>query len=148
MCNIVSDVKCSRGEDLASYSPWIQLLREFVNQASVTLFFKVCASDVEQIVRLILELIENYGVKPAPPPTNLSTEEEFRQHFLFFQSLTHFFSRLAAVSPLILFLDDLQWADPATVQLLTFFERNILHNYPILFVENFVELRCFRLDSA
>jgi tetratricopeptide (TPR) repeat protein len=122
--------KCSRADDLAPYSPWVQLLREFVNQASVTLFFKVCGTDVEQIVRLIPELSEN--AKTNLPVAQMTTEEEMRQRYLFYQSLTRFFTRLAEDSPLVLFFDDLQWADPATVELLAFFDRNVLKKEPIL----------------
>jgi tetratricopeptide (TPR) repeat protein len=125
--------KCSRADDLAPYSPWVQLLREFVNQASVKLFFKACGPDVEQIVRLIPELVEdNKSTSPAPTAESISTEEEMRQRYLFFQSLTQFFKRLATDSPLVLFFDDLQWGDSATVQLLTYFCRNVLKDQPIL----------------
>jgi predicted ATPase len=125
--------KCTRGEDLAPYSPWIQLLREFASQASIQLFYKVSGPYLNEIVKLIPELAENSGTTASSYRTVPASAEEVTQRRLqFFQSLTQFFTRLSKESPLVLFFDDLQWADPATIQLLKFFRASALSNTPIL----------------
>jgi predicted ATPase/class 3 adenylate cyclase len=124
--------KCTKGEDLAPYSPWIQLLRDFASQASIQLFYKVSGPYLNEIVRLIPELAENASNLTASQALAPSTEEATQRRLQFFQSLSQFFVRLANESPLVLVFDDLQWADPVTIQLLRFFRATAMNAAPIL----------------
>ena len=69
--------------------------------------------------RLIVDLIPQMGLimGPQPPVSQLSPYQAQRRLSLVFQ---RFVSALADASqPLVIFLDDLQWIDSASVQLLT-----------------------------
>ncbi len=124
--------KCTREEDLAPYSPWIQLLREFAGQASIQLFYKVSGPYLNEIVRLIPELAENGSSQAASQTLVPPAEEATQRRLQFFHSLSQFFVRLSNETPLVLLFDDLQWADPATIQLLRFFRATALNKAPIL----------------
>jgi predicted ATPase/class 3 adenylate cyclase len=136
--------KCSRAEDLDPYSPWIQLLREFTSQASVQLFYKVCGPYLNEIVKLIPELAETAVSQNASVGVS-SAEETMQRRLRFFQSLTQFFVKLSKESPMILMFDDLQWADPATIQLLNFFRTNAPSDSSILILTCY---RDFELSSG
>jgi adenylate cyclase len=139
--------KCTRGEDLAPYTPWIQLLREFATQASIQLFYKVSGPYLNEIVKLIPELAESSGIASSMQTTSpgASAEETMQKRLQFFQSLTQFFVRLSRESPLVLFFDDLQWADPAAIQLLKFFRANALNNASLLIL---VSYRDFEVEAG
>jgi PAS domain S-box-containing protein len=67
--------------------------------------------------RLIVDLVPDLALllgDPASPPPLSSAEERSRFHFIIRQFIGVFAS---AEHPLVLFLDDLQWLDPATLEL-------------------------------
>jgi class 3 adenylate cyclase/tetratricopeptide (TPR) repeat protein len=136
---------CARSEDTTPYSPWIQLLREFVNKAPTQLFYKVCGPHVDQIVRLIPELAESSGVEPLHPfsirDPSQEVDTEAQERSRFFQSLSQFFVKLSKESKgLVLHFDDLQWADQATLQLLRFFVSSSINNASIVIIVSYREL--------
>jgi predicted ATPase/signal transduction histidine kinase/ActR/RegA family two-component response regulator len=66
------------------------------------------------VIEIVPELEKLIGPQPAPPPTGL-IEAQHR----FTGALARFIGEVAgAEHPLVLFLDDLQWVDPATLHLL------------------------------
>jgi len=68
------------------------------------------------LVRLLPELADmGLGVDPLPPDT-LPPEQERR---LMAAALTHFLTHIAGPAGVLLVLDDLQWADPDALHLLT-----------------------------
>ncbi|MCL5067541.1 MAG: AAA family ATPase [Thaumarchaeota archaeon] len=133
--------KSMRGESLSPYTPWIEFIREFVSQANVQLFYKVCAGDVNQIVRLVPELANAAQVTPASLVS--SPESAGAERLSFFKSISQFFTRLSEESPMLLLLDDAQWADRASIHLLDYFITNALRDHPIfilcLFRDNELE---------
>jgi predicted ATPase len=58
---------------------------------------------------------------PAPEPLDDPALEKTR----LFEAVARLLQRLAKESPVLLVLDDLQWADPATIELLHYFARGI-----------------------
>jgi predicted ATPase/class 3 adenylate cyclase len=136
---------CTRSEDAAPYSPWMQLLREFAEKASTQLFYRICGSHINQIVRLIPELAESSGVSPFHPSSirdpSQEADTEAHERKQFYQALTQFFVKLSKESKgLVLHFDDLQWADQATLQLLKFFVSYSLSDKPIIMVASYRDL--------
>jgi class 3 adenylate cyclase/tetratricopeptide (TPR) repeat protein len=135
---------CTRSEDSAPYSPWIQLLREFANEAPTQLFYKICGPYITQIVKVIPELAESSGVTPFRPsslrdPSERADTEALERGQLY-QAVTQFFVKLSKESKgLVMHFDDLQWADQATLQLLKFFVSNCLVD-PILVLASYRDL--------
>ncbi len=68
-----------------------------------------------QVVLEVVPALEKI-LGPQPPPPNLAAVEVQNRFHFTFKKLVQIFAR--AEHPLVLFLDDLQWADPATLQLL------------------------------
>jgi predicted ATPase/class 3 adenylate cyclase len=136
---------CTRSEDSAPYSPWIQLLRDFASEAPTQLFYKICGPYIGQIVRLIPELAESSGVAPFHPASirdpSQEADTEAQERRQFYQALTQFFVKLSKESGgLVLHFDDLQWADQATLQLLKFFVSTCLGSDPIVVLASYRDL--------
>jgi DNA-binding CsgD family transcriptional regulator/tetratricopeptide (TPR) repeat protein len=70
-------------------------------------------------------LLPDLGSEAVPPPS-----EQTRRVRLF-ESLLHLFQELASRTPVLLIVDDVQWADQGTLDLLTFLARN-LTRVPVL----------------
>lgn len=75
------------------------------------------ASDIALLLPELRHLL------PDGPPPDLVAGEAEQQRLL--TSLAQFFLTLAAQAPVMFFLDDLQWADPATVRFIHFLVRQI-----------------------
>lgn len=84
-----------------------------------------------QVAVLVPEIKELLPGLEEPEPVS---PEEARQRLL--DGLTHFCLSLAGRYPLLLFLDDVQWADPSTLQFLHRFARNV-GEAPILLLAAF-----------
>lgn len=116
--------KCARGPGVPSHAPWIELIREFSEEAPASRFLRACGANFDQIVRLVPELSESASNPPskvAPSSSHRTPEEIHSEETQFLLALTGFFSRLSGNSPLLLILDDLQWCDAASLNLLRFF---------------------------
>jgi DNA-binding CsgD family transcriptional regulator len=80
------------------------------------------------------------AVLPDVPSQHAATAlDEQDRRVRLFESLLHLFQELAEVAPVLLIVDDVQWADQATLDLLTFLARNLM-GVPVL------ELLTFRDD--
>jgi tetratricopeptide (TPR) repeat protein len=100
----------------APYSHWVQAARAFVRDAPPPLIYKVCDKCGPEAVALVPELAEQLG--PLPPTPKL---EGSAARLRFFEGVGRFFQNIAAEAPLLLLLDDFQWADADSVSLLEHF---------------------------
>lgn len=70
--------------------------------------------EAQVLVEVLPQLAQVMGDQAAPPPlSGLAAQHRFRQ------TLRQFIEQIARHGPLVIFLDDLQWADSASLQLLT-----------------------------
>jgi class 3 adenylate cyclase len=102
-------------EDLgAPYGPWIQALSHYVEHAPE----EVLAAHVEahggELARLLREPLAR-RVVAAPPPQQADPETG---RFLLFEAVAGLLQQASADRPMLLTLDDLQWADTQTLALL------------------------------
>lgn len=143
--------KCYRGFEggaLFPYSSCVQFIREFSSEASIQLFYRVSGADLDQIVRLVPELINSLPkdpvLTPPPPKTperpSVSAEDVQREEMHFLQAVTHFFFNLSNESPLLLFVDDWQWSDAASLKFLQFARGSGLYEHRILILCAFREM--------
>ena len=112
--------RCHEGEGTPPYWPWVQILRTAVAEADQALLPSQLGARAGDVAHLVGELRERFG---APQPLQASDSEEAR--FRLFDSVTTFLSELARERPLVLILDDLHWADEATLLLLRFLAREL-----------------------
>jgi class 3 adenylate cyclase/tetratricopeptide (TPR) repeat protein len=107
--------RCAPGELGAPYAPWIEAFRHLVRDAPPALLFRALGPQPREVARLVPEVLDKVG--PLPPATAAEPEQARLQ---FLEGIGQFLDRLSSEGPVVVFLDDLQWADPASTLLLRF----------------------------
>lgn len=118
--------RCPDSEGAPPYWPWGQIVRASVKECDdhqLRTDLGVGASDIAQVIPAIRERFPD-----LPPSPHLEAEQE---RFRFFESLTTFFKNMATHQPLMLVLDDLQWADASSLLFVQYLARE-LHDAPVL----------------
>jgi DNA-binding SARP family transcriptional activator len=100
------------------YQPFIDILRHRLGQEQ-TPQEPISAVWLTELARLLPELHERFPNLPVS-----ATDEELGHHHLF-EAITRIVRRWAAHHPLILLLDDMQWADTGTLDLLLYLARSL-----------------------
>jgi DNA-binding SARP family transcriptional activator len=111
-----------------SYQPFIEALRPRIDQenAPEDLLHDVWLAE---LARLLPELYERY-----PDLTSVVADTSVARNHLF-EAVTRLLAALAARSPLLLFLDDVHWADTGTLDLLHYLARHFTtQTAPIMFL--------------
>jgi hypothetical protein len=107
--------RCHEGAGAPDYWPWVQILRAYVHEhdpRTLRSELGAGAGDIAEVVSAVREKLPDLG-----PPARLDPEES---RFRFFDSVATFLRNAAAAAPLVLVLDDLHWADKASLLLLQF----------------------------
>jgi class 3 adenylate cyclase len=104
----------------APYAVWQEAARSFFRDAPTVLAYKVLEDSASEVTELVPELLERFG--PKTPGASL---EPAAARLRFLEGITRFFQNLARESPLLLLLDDLQWADSGSLGLLEYFAPRI-----------------------
>ncbi len=109
-----------QGEPGLAYGHWVEAIREYVREAPDPLLYKVCTGCLSQIVKLVPELGDRIG--PGPPSPQLEPGPE---QLRLFEGIAQLFRNVLKESPLILLLDDLQWADSSSLAVLDYLSRQV-----------------------
>ena len=107
--------RCLAHEGVPPYWPWTQAIRSYVERADPAALradLGPGAADMAQLVPEVRERLPDIGTAPRIDP------EQAR--FRLFDSVASFLRRASARRPLLLVLEDLHWADRASVLLLAF----------------------------
>jgi predicted ATPase len=107
-------------EGAVPYQPWSNILKEYFHWAPPLLLFKAVGAFAPELAKLVPDIGERLGT--VPPPTATTAVQ---QHVRLFEAVTQFFVNISKESPLVLFLDDLQWFDDASMGLLHHMARAI-----------------------
>jgi hypothetical protein len=99
---------CWQGGGAPGFWPWMQALDELARAAGSEAAIAASGQDRDTLAALIREL------GPAPA----RTDDPERRRFLLLDAAVRWLDRIAAQQPVILVLDDLQWADASTLDLL------------------------------
>ena len=101
-------------ESLVPYQSFVEGLRHYVSETSLEELRPLLGRHWTTLARLLPELAD-----PAPQTAMSSTAESpEREQFLLFEAVASLLGAIADEHPLILVLDDLQWADTPTLLLL------------------------------
>ncbi len=116
-------------EGLVPYSPWIEVIRTIV-QASSHTFGRELSHTLAEVSRLVPELkarSKELGIKGwlSGPETGGLTSSTDAERVRLFQGVTDFLTHASKDNSLVLFFDDVLWADAASLQLLHYFCRRI-----------------------
>ncbi len=107
--------RCYEGDGAPAYWPWLQVLRRYAESREPEALAKETgphAADVAQILPALRELLPHV----SPPPPLCPEQARFR----LFDSIAVILRRAAAPRPLVVVLDDLHWADEASLLFLRF----------------------------
>ena len=122
--------RCYEGAGAPAFWPWMQLLRAYMHQRSLRELEVVLGTGAGVIAQLAPDIRARLPQTPEPLPL-----EPEPARFRLFENMTQFLLRAARQQPLVLVLDDLHWADEASVLLLEFLAlAREMRNTPLLIV--------------
>ncbi len=107
--------RCPEHEGAPAYWPWVQALRGYVERAEVPALRAALGVDAADVARLVPTLRHRL---PDVAPAITADHEQSR--FQLFDAVATFLRRASEPAPLVLVLDDLHWADEASMMLLGF----------------------------
>jgi hypothetical protein len=107
-------------EGAVPYQPWSNIIKEYFRWAPPLLLFKAVGTFAPELAKLVPELGDKLGT--IPPPASAPSSQ---QHVRLYEAVTQFFVNISKEVPLVLFLDDLQWFDDASMGLLLHMARAI-----------------------
>jgi DNA-binding SARP family transcriptional activator/Tfp pilus assembly protein PilF len=119
---IIIEARCYPGEMHISYGPLVEGLRRIMSQPQVSVRVKEFPPALlAETARLLPEINNLVPALPAVPPLEGPGVQS-----RFFESLAQFLGMLLrGAAPGILFFDDLQWSDAATLDLIAFLVRRL-----------------------
>jgi adenylate cyclase len=104
--------RCYEQQGGPPLSAYIEVLEEAARVMSGSEFRRAMGPSASELATLLPEL-QRLFPDLSPP---LELPPQLRRRFLF-TNIREFFTRCANIRPLLIFIDDLQWADESTVQL-------------------------------
>lgn len=103
----------SQAESMPPYLPFLEALGEYIASAPTERLREQAGTGAASLATLFPEIPARLGPLPSTPP--LGPEQE---RFRLYEAVAGFLTAVATPAPLVLLLDDLQWADAATFDLL------------------------------
>jgi class 3 adenylate cyclase/tetratricopeptide (TPR) repeat protein len=122
---------CYEMEGAPPYIPFVEILETAARVIPATALGDALGDSAPEVARLLPELRRLFP--DIPPPLELPPEQE--RHYLF-NSVREFVARVARAQPLLLILDDLHWADDATLLLLQHIAQRLIE-MPVLIVATY-----------
>ena len=104
--------RCYEEGNVAPLIPYVEILEESARLIPAPAFCEAVGRSAPELARLLPELHRLFPDMPPP----LELPPDLRQRFLF-TNVLEFLARSSRVTPIAIFLDDLQWADESTLQL-------------------------------
>ena len=105
--------RCYEEAGTPALTPFREILEEAARLMPAAAFRQAIKASAPELAKLLPEL---HGLFPdmAPP---MQLPAELRQRYLF-TNVREFLTRSSRLTPLVIFIDDMQWADESTLQLI------------------------------
>lgn len=107
---------CYEVETATPFAPFVEILTATARTVPKEVFREIVGDSGPELARFFPELRVMFP--DIPEPVELPAEQERRYTF---NSIGRYLTRASGVGPVMLILDDLHWADEATLQLLQYF---------------------------
>ena len=120
--------RCYELEGTPPFIPCVEIVQQTARTVPGAALRAALGDAAPEIAKLVPELRQQFD--DIPPPVELPPEQQ--RHFLFSNFLA-WVGRVSRVSPLVLLLDDLHWADESTLLLLQHLAQH-LGQLPVLIV--------------
>jgi len=108
------------GEARLPYGPFAEALRDYVSRTSVETLRQAVTEGSSVLAPMAPELKAKLPDLPEPPPVAAEAEA-----YRLFQEVTEFLKNASTSAPLVLVLEDLQWADKGSCSLLQHLARRL-----------------------
>jgi class 3 adenylate cyclase len=112
--------RCHETGGAPAYWPWVQIIRGYLPDRDPRLLMSDMGTGAAAIAQVVSEVRERLADLPTPPAL-----EPEQARFRLFDSIAAFLRNAAGREPLVLVLDDLHWADAASLLLLQFLAREM-----------------------
>jgi DNA-binding SARP family transcriptional activator len=120
--------RCWEAGGAPPYWPWVQAIRACVRHSSPDQLRAELGPGAAEIVDLVPEVRQR--LPDVGEPSALADPQQDR--FRLFDSITSFFKNVSRSRPLLLVLDDLNWADKGSLLLLEFVTRELADTHMLL----------------
>jgi class 3 adenylate cyclase/tetratricopeptide (TPR) repeat protein len=118
--------RCHEGEGTPAYWPWRQALRAYASARPATALAAEVGPERAELTQLVPELA---GAEARRTPASLDPE---MARFRLFDAVSGFLRSASAEAGLVVVLDDLHWADQASLLLLEFVARELVDSRLLL----------------
>lgn len=116
----VLTARCHQEEGIPAYWPWMRMIRLFAHQRDAETLASQLGSGAGEIAHLVSDVRERLPI-PPPPPEDKGESSRFQ----LFDAIATFLTRASQSQPLVLFIDDVHWADHSSLLLLQFIARQL-----------------------
>ena len=106
-------------EDKVPYAPWVELLREYVAQVPSEVLRRMIGASPADLARLVPDIAVKLGT--IPPVKSIGEQQD---KLRLYETVTQFLIGVSKEHPLLVLLDDMEWADQASIDLLEYFVRS------------------------
>lgn len=103
------------GAGTPAFWPWVEVIRSLLGSCDRQVLEAAVGQRTAELAQVVPEVKEVTGTSGTSPPADPDTAR-----FRLFEAFATFLRGLAAHRPLVVVLDDLQWADVASLDLLSF----------------------------
>ena len=136
--------RCYEIEGTAPFIPFVEIIEQYARVAPLEVLRETLGDAAPEVARLVPDL--RRLLPDTPPAIELPPEQQ--RHYLF-KNIAEFLERVSRTTSTVLLLDDLQWADNATLLLLQHLAPS-LGQLPLLAVGTYrdVELEVTRPFAA
>jgi DNA-binding CsgD family transcriptional regulator len=113
--------RCHEERGMPPYWPWVQAIRSYVRDHNADRLRSEMGTGAVDIAEIVFDVRERLpGLKPPPPL------EPDQARFRLFDSITSFLKAASKRQPLAMILDNLHWADNASLLLLEFLSQELI----------------------